>query len=142
MAAAQLICVIETVMTTAEINCVASLQFPRQHGEDDTIIFLDTLVPCYYNPAISPILCSMHYTPQRHRNFPPGNYHIVAKVQNPSYFLHCCTDFCIFRSSHSDQVSTLPVLSDLKTCVCSWKTSFKYSVCLYFFQAHLPVLLS
>ena len=75
-------------LNVARLNCLAFLQLPRRSKNDEHICFFDVLIPCCYNPAFSPIVCSMHYAPCRRQTILPGRYHIIATVCH--YLIHSC----------------------------------------------------
>lgn len=78
-------CVVTVECSVAQINCVVTLEHPRRRDDDDCDTFVDALIPCYFNPAISPIVCSMRYSSRGRKNIQPGTYHMVATVQRSHF---------------------------------------------------------
>lgn len=69
-----------SMLREARLNCIAFLQHPRLPEDDDRTCIFDALIPCCYNPAFSPIVCSMRYSPDHRESFRPGTYQIIATV--------------------------------------------------------------
>ena len=74
-----------STLREVRVNCFAVLQHPRHPANDNRTCIFDVLIPICYNPALSPVPCTMRYAPDRRETFRPGTYQIVATV--PLYHL-------------------------------------------------------
>jgi hypothetical protein len=62
----------------AHISSLVRLKNPCTSVDNNQNLFFDALVPCYHNPGISPIVCSMHVTTTDGGEILPGTFSLLA----------------------------------------------------------------
>ena len=90
-------------LALAHINSLATLHLPRRAPDNDHVWFFDTLIPCYYNPDISPIVCSMRCDRRHHGTTRPGAYHIIATARQ----FNIKFSICFLTSLRSDRTISI-----------------------------------
>ena len=121
------------LLSLAHVNCLATLYCPHCASDNKCVWFFNILIPCYYNPKISPIVCSMQYAPQRNKTTWPGIYHIIAMVGLLLPLLSFpFTNKFVFSWHHFELAYMYAVLCMLNTNSSSWEILFMFLLLLHF----------